>query len=309
MHAHGDGHGHAGARRPSGSAGLRHRRALAIAFGLTAAYMVVEFVVGFWTGSLALLSDAAHMGTDVLGLGMALVAISLAARPRQGQRTYGLARLEVLAALANGVLLFGVATFVIIEAVRRIADPPEIPGWPLIVTAVLGLVVNLISMRLLVAGQRESINLRGAYLEVMADMIGSVGVIASAVVILTTGWQYADPIMGIAIGLFILPRTWNLMRQAIRILLETAPAHIDVAEVEAGLAELDGVHEAHDVHVWTVTSGVDAASGHLVLEQSANSGDVLRTATALLRDRFDIHHATIQCEPAEFGTADHGVCE
>lgn len=308
MHDHGHHHGAAGAAH-TGSAGLRHRRALTWAFGLTAAYMVIEFVVGFTTGSLALLADAAHMGTDVLGLGMALAAIALAARPRTAQRTFGLMRLEVIAALANGVVLFVVAGAVIVEAVRRWAEPPEVPGWPLIATAVVGLAINLVSMRLLTAGQHESINVRGAYLEVLADAIGSVGVIVSAIVILTTGWPYADPIMGIAIGLFILPRTVRLMRQALRILIEAAPENVDVTKVKVALQAVDGVTNVHDLHVWTVTSGVDAASGHLELEHGADQAAVLRIVTELLRDRFGIAHATIQCEPPGFRLDEAGVCE
>lgn len=307
MHQHGD--DHATPRLTAGTAGVRHRRALWIAFGLTAGYMVVEFIVGFATGSLALLSDAAHMGTDVLGLGMALAAISLAARPRGGQRTFGFARLEVLAALANGILLFAVAGVVIVEAIRRWSEPPDVPGWPLIITAAIGMVINLIAMRLLMAGQRESINVRGAYLEVLADMIGSIGVIVSAIVIVTTGWPYADPIMGIAIGLFILPRTFGLVRRALRILLEAAPDHVDVGEVERALAEVDGVAGVHDVHIWTVTSGVDAATGHLALEPGADQARVLRAVIDLLRERYGIDHTTMQCEPATFDTDDHGACE
>ncbi|MGO2111385.1 MAG: cation diffusion facilitator family transporter [Pseudoclavibacter sp.] len=305
-------HGHAGAHEPGpipgGTAGARHRRALAIAFALTAAYMLVEFAVGLATGSLAMLADAAHMGADVFGLGMALVAIWLAARPRRGRRTFGFARLEVLAALANGALLFVVAGAVIVEAIRRWSAPPEVPGWPLIITAVIGLAINLVSMRLLMAGQRESLNVRGAYLEVLADMLGSLGVIASAIITLATGWAYADPIMGIAIGLFILPRTWNLVRHALRILLEVAPPRIDVAAVERSLAETDGVREVHDLHVWTVTSGIDAAAGHLVLEPGTDQTAVLERTTTLLREHYEIGHTTMQCESAEFGTGDHGGC-
>lgn len=279
-----------------------------LAFVLTASYMVVEFAVGLWTNSLALISDAAHMGTDVLGLGMALAAITLAARPRTPRRTFGLRRLEVLAALANGVLLFAVAGFVIVEAVRRFAEPPEIPGVPLIVTAVIGLVVNLVSMRLLVAGQGESLNVRGAYLEVMADMIGSIGVIVSAVIILTTGWGYADPIMGVAIGLFILPRTWRLMRRALAILIEAAPEGVDVGAVETDLLAVAGVAEVHDLHVWTITSGEDAASAHLTLRPDAAATDVLRGVRRVLHERHGIDHITMQCEPADFAATERGLC-
>ncbi|MCE0536122.1 cation diffusion facilitator family transporter [Kineosporia rhizophila] len=260
--------------------------------------MLVELVAGIALGSLALMSDAAHMGTDVLGLGMALAAITLAARPATSQRTYGTYRLEVLAALANGLLLFGVAGYVLFEAYRRISEPPEVPGAPLLVVAVIGLVVNLISFRLLSAGSKESINLRGAYLEVLGDMLGSVGVIVAAIVIWTTGWRYADPVTGVAIGLFILPRTWTLMSQALRILMEIAPKGLDVDQVRARLLELEGVDDVHDLHIWTVTSGMEAATGHVVLAEDADLHAVLDRVTGLLAQDYGVTHATIQCEPA-----------
>lgn len=288
----GEGHAHASAA----TAGARHRKPLIIAFILTACYMVVEFVVGFSVNSLALISDAAHMGTDVIGLGMALAAITFASRKTTAQRTFGLYRLEVLAALANGILLFGVAGYVIWEAIRRFSEPPEIPGIPLLITAVVGLTVNLISFRLLAAGSKESINLKGASLEVLGDLLGSIGVIVAAVVLFTTGWAYADPIIGVAIGLFILPRTWKLTRQAIRILIEAAPPHIDITEVRSKLLKLPGVADVHDLHVWTITSGMESASGHVLVTQDSDSDAVLRHVQTLLREDYHIEHATIQCE-------------
>ncbi|HEV7656432.1 MAG TPA: cation diffusion facilitator family transporter [Mycobacteriales bacterium] len=287
-------HGHAHAR---GSAGGRHRRPLAVAFGLTFAYMIVELVAGIVTGSLALLSDAAHMGTDVLGLGMALAAITLASRPAPSHRTWGAYRLEVLAALANGLLLFGVAGYVLFEAYRRFTGPPEIPGTPLLVVATLGLVVNLVSVRLLMAGSKESLNVRGAYLEVFADLLGSIGVIVAAVVLLTTGWAYVDPIVGAGIGLFILPRTWQLMGRAVRILMEAAPRGVDVDDVRDRIRGLDGVADVHDLHIWTVTSGLDTASGHVVVDPGADYHGVLDRVTSLLAEDYGVTHATIQCEP------------
>jgi cobalt-zinc-cadmium efflux system protein len=287
------GHDHAHA----GSAGSRHRTALLIAFAITAAYMVVEIVVGVAVGSLALVSDAAHMGTDVLGLGMALAAITLAARRSNPQRTYGLYRLEVLAALANGVLLIGVAVYVLYEAVRRFQEPPQVPGVPLIVVAVIGLAVNLVSFRLLQAGAKESLNLKAASLEVLGDLLGSVGVIVAAIVLLTTGWAYADPIIGVLIGLFILPRTVVLLRGTLRVLLEVAPPHIDVDEVKRVIEDVEGVATVHDLHVWTITSGIESASGHVVLNSGADYDATLRQVLDRLRDQFRIEHATIQCEP------------
>lgn len=292
----GEGHTHA----PIASAGGRHRKALIAAFCITAGYMVVEFVVGFASGSLALVSDAAHMGTDVLGLGMALTAIMLAARGGGSQRTYGWYRLEVLAALANGVLLFAVAAYVLYEAISRFQNPPDIPGVPLLVVAFVGLAVNIISFRLLSTGSKESINLKAASLEVLGDLLGSVGVIIAALILMTTGWPYADPIIGVAIGLFILPRTFLLMRQAIRVLIEAAPPEISVDTVRAELIAIDGVEEVHDLHIWTITSGIDCASGHVRLAPDADYNTVLTSLRTLLHDRFHIEHSTFQCEPRSF---------
>lgn len=286
-------HGHASAA----SAGGRHRRPLLIAFGLTAAYMLVELVTGLVTGSLALLSDAAHMGTDVLGLGMALAAITLAQREATAQRTYGTYRLEVLAALANGLLLFGVAGYVLFEAWQRFASPPDVPGLPMLAVAVVGLIVNLISFRLLTAGAKESLNLKGAYLEVLSDMLGSVGVIVAAIIIFTTGWRYADPLIGAGIGLFILPRTYKLTAQAVRILMEVAPPGLDVEQVRKRILTVPGVADVHDLHIWTVTSGMETATGHVVLADGADLHPVLDQVTTLLAEEYHVTHATIQCEP------------
>lgn len=290
----GGGHDHS-----SLSAGGRHIRPLAIAFGITASYMVVEFIVGFATNSLALISDAAHMGTDVLGLGMALAAITLASRAGSRQRTYGLYRLEVLAALANGLLLFGVSGYVLWEAIQRFGEPPTVPGLPLLLTAIVGLIVNIVSFRLLAKGAKESLNVKAASLEVLGDLLGSVGVILAAIIIFTTGWAYADPIIGVAIGLFILPRTFLLTRQAVRILVEAAPPHINVAEVEKKLAAIPGVAAVHDLHIWTITSGMESASGHIVVAEGADYPAVLQQVQELLREDYHVEHSTIQCEPAQ----------
>ncbi len=282
------------------SAAGRHKRPLVIAFLLTAGYMVVEAVGGFAFGSLALLSDAGHMLTDVAGLGMALAAIQLAEGGRRSSQTYGLFRLEVLAALVNAVLLFVVAGYVLYEAAMRFSDPPEVLGLPLLVVAGLGLVVNLVSFRLLRAGSKESLNVKGAYFEVLSDLLGSIGVIVAGVILLTTGWPYADPIIGAGIGLFILPRAWRLGRDALRILLEVAPAGTDVPALERRLRGLPGVADVHDLHVWTLTSGINAASGHIAIADPDHLDSVLTRATALLRDEFAVGHVTLQCEPRGF---------
>ncbi|GAA4701074.1 cation efflux system protein [Phytohabitans rumicis] len=281
-------------------AGERHRGRLWAAFALLAAFMVIEAVAALLTGSLALLSDAGHMFTDVLGIGMALAAIYAASRAAgDPQRTFGLYRLEVLAALGNAVLLFGVAIYVLIESVRRFADPPEVPAGPMLVVAAAGLVANLVAFGLLRSGAKESLNVRGAYLEVLGDLLGSAGVIVAAAVIALTDWWYADPIVAVAVGLFILPRTWKLARAAVRILVQAAPEHVDVTAVQTRLAAVPGVCDVHDLHVWTLTSGMDVASAHLTLDPAAQVGPVLVAAREALHDDFDIAHATLQVEPAE----------
>ena len=291
--AHG-GHSHA---PRVGSAAAEHVRPLTIAFGLTATYMLVEVVGGLLTGSLALLSDAAHMATDVLGLGLALAAIQLNRRRRSAQRTYGLYRLEVLAAVINGLVLFGIGGYVLIEAARRFMDPPEVPGITVAVIAAVGFLINLIAFLLLRAGAKDSLNVRGAFLEVLADMLGSLGVIVAGIVQATTGWAYADPLIAALIGLFVLPRTYRLMRQALRILLEAAPPGVDVAAAQETLLGLPGVTAVHDLHIWTVTDGIESASAHVVIAEDADWHAVLDRARDVLARQYGVTHATIQVEP------------
>ena len=285
--------------------GARHRGRLAIAFGLLAVFMVVEVIAGLATRSLALLSDAGHMLTDVLGLGMSLAAIQLASRGSDRRhRTFGLYRLEILAALANAVLLFGVAIYVLIEAVGRFDDPPEVLGAPMLVVASLGLAANLVAFFLLRDGSKESLNVEGAYLEVLSDTVGSVGVIAAAIVIQITDWGRVDPAVGIAIGLWILPRTWRLGGRAVRILVQAAPPGTDLEAIEAALGGLDGVIDVHDLHVWTLTSDMEVATAHLMVRTGTDHHAVLDQARAVLRDRHQISHATLQIEPD-----DHEGCD
>jgi cobalt-zinc-cadmium efflux system protein len=286
-------------------AGARHQGRLALAFGLTAAFMVVEVVAGVMTHSLALLSDAGHMFTDVLGLGMALAAIRLANRGTQRRhRTFGLYRLEILAALANAVLLAGVAAYVLVEAIRRFDDPPDVLAAPMLVVAVLGLAVNVIVFLMLREGAKESINVEGAYLDVLSDTVGSIGVIAAAVIIETAGWTWVDPAVGIAIGIWILPRTWWLASRAVRILVQAAPPGTDLDAIESSLGQLDGVVDVHDLHVWTLTSEMEVASAHLMVRANTDTHAVLDQARALLRDDHHIAHATLQIEPD-----DHRGCD
>lgn len=287
------------------SAGARHQGPLRLAFVILVVFMVLEAVTAFATNSLALLSDAGHMLTDVLGLGMALAAISVANRQGgQPHRTFGLYRVEILAALANAVLLFAVAGWVLYEAVGRIGNPEAVAGTPLLIVAVLGLAANLVAFALLRQGAKESINLEGAYLEVLADIVGSIGVIIGAVAIKVTGQEWIDPVVGVAIGLFILPRTWRLGARAVRILVQAAPPGTDLAAMTDDLAAIAGVTDVHDLHVWTLTSDMDVASAHLMVGADADHHHVLDVARDLLADRYGIGHATLQVEPE-----DHRGCD
>jgi cobalt-zinc-cadmium efflux system protein len=303
-HGHAHGHGHALAG-PGGRAAERHRRALTTAFALVTLFFLVQLVAGIVTSSLALLSDAGHMATDALGLGMALAAIQFASRRGADRfRTFGLYRLEILAALANAALLFGVAAYVLYEAVTRLGEPPEIASAPVLVIGVAGLAVNIVCFLLLRGGSTESLNVRGAYLEVVSDALGSVGVIVGAVVMATTGWRWVDPVVGAAIGLFILPRAWRLGAEALRVLVQAAPAGIDPDAVRRELAAIPGVTDVHDLHIWTLTSDMEVASAHLVVATVDDSHDVLDRARDVLAARHGIDHATLQVEPA-----DHHGCD
>ncbi|RRQ26197.1 cation transporter [Rhodococcus sp. Eu-32] len=297
---HGHGHGHGIDANSAASASGRHLGRLWIAVGLGAVTLVTQVVVGLYTSSLALLSDSAHVFTDVFGILMAIVAIKLAQRrTTRSDRTFGLYRAEVFAALFNALLLFGVAGWILFEAAQRISDPPEVPGVPVMIVAVLGLAMNVIAFMLLRSGAQESLNVRGAYLEVMADMLGSIGVLISGLVTVVFGWRYADPVIAVAIGLFVLPRAFSLGRHAVRILLQHAPAGIDVTAVENALSGVDGVDEVHDLHIWTLTSGMEVASAHLTITPGAQSPSVLATAQRILGEDYGLEHATLQVEPAD----------
>ncbi|MEY2445948.1 MAG: cobalt-zinc-cadmium efflux system protein [Ilumatobacteraceae bacterium] len=286
-------------------AGARHRRPLLISLGLIVAFLVVQVITGLVTGSLALLSDAGHMATDALGLGMALAAIQAAsAARRHPQRTFGLYRLEILAALANAVLLFGVAGYVLFEAVNRLRDAPAVASTPVLIVGVIGLVVNLTAFMLLRAGSKESLNVQGAYVEVLSDTLGSVGVIVAAIVWGVTGWGWVDPAIGAAIGVFILPRAWRLGGEALRVLVQAAPVGLDISALQVELAAISGVVDVHDVHVWTLTSEMDVATAHLMVAAGTDAHGVLDQARALLSDRHGITHATLQVEPD-----DHRGCD
>jgi len=277
------------------AAGL-HKNRLAGALALTTTFMVVEVIGGLWTGSLALLADAAHMMTDAGGLALALIAIKFAERPATPQKTYGYVRLEVLSALANVIVLLLLTLYIVYEAYQRFLRPPEIQSGPMLAVAAAGLVVNLISMKLLAAGSAESLNVKGAYFEVLADMLGSLGVLVAAATIMITGWTLADPIIGAGIGLFIVPRTWTLLKQVTHILMEGTPPEIDFTILERKLLEIAGVAAVHDLHVWTISSGIDAMSGHIVVTDNTNTPQILIAAKKAMEDGFGIKHVTIQIE-------------
>ena len=279
-----------------GTAGAKHAKRLAWALVMTATYMVAEVIGGLVTGSLALLADAAHMMTDVGGLALALLAIRFAAREATPQRTFGYLRMEVLSALTNAVVLLLLTVYILYEAYQRFLSPPEVLSGPMLVVAAIGLVVNLISMRLLADGSSESLNVKGAYFEVLSDMLGSIGVIAAALLMMWKGWVLADPIIGAGIGLFIVPRTWSLLSQATHILMEGTPSNVDVGLIEKKLLAIPGSVAVHDLHVWTITSGFDAMSCHLVVADMTIGRDTLRQARRIMKDDFGIDHVTIQIE-------------
>ncbi|MEX2446756.1 MAG: cation diffusion facilitator family transporter [Dehalococcoidia bacterium] len=279
-------------------AGARNAPALLVTFALVGVSLAITATVGVAIGSLALISDAGHQLTDVVALGMALAAVSAASRASHGvHHTYGLYRLEVLAALANAVLLFGVAGFVLFSAVQRFGDPVEVPGLPMLAVALLGAGVNVAGWLLLRRGARESLNIEAAYVEVLADLVGSIGVIAAAIVITVTGWIYTDIVFGAAIGLYILPRAWRLGAKALRILVQAAPRDLDLQVLRRELRSEAGALDVHDLHVWTLTSEMNVASAHLMVHEDDDAHAVLDRAAALLRDRYAIAHATLQVEP------------
>ncbi|MEV8565021.1 cation diffusion facilitator family transporter [Streptomyces sp. NPDC051322] len=301
-------HGHAhGGPPPTGTAAAAHRGRLRIALCITLSVMVVEIVGGLVADSLALIADAAHMATDGLGLAMALLAIHFANRPASGNRTFGFARAEILAALANCLLLLGVGGYVLYEAIQRFISPADTAGGLTIVFGLVGLVANMISLAILVRGQQDSINVRGAYLEVLADALGSVAVLVSAGLILATGWQVADPVASLVIGLMIVPRTVKLLRETLNVLLEAAPKNIDMGDVRAHILGLPGVADVHDLHAWTITSGLPVLSAHVVVSpgvlDSGGHEKILHDLQGCLGHHFDVEHCTFQLEPG--GHAEH----
>ena len=276
---------------------IKHEKPLWWAFGLTSVFLVAEVIGGLITNSLALLSDAAHMGTDVIALAISLFAVRMSRKPADAKRTYGFARMEAIGALVNGGMLFLVAGYILWEAVGRFRQPPDVASTGMLVIAALGLVVNLISMRLLKAGSGDSLNVKGAYLEVWADMLGSVGVIGGAIIIMMTGWTLADPIIAVLIGLWVLPRTWTLLRAAGGVLMQSVPAGMDLDKVRDMMLAHPGVAKVHDLHVWALGSKEPVLTAHIILDDETQQPDVVRQSLATaLTAAFDIEHATLQVD-------------
>ncbi|MGY4829146.1 cation diffusion facilitator family transporter [Sphaerotilaceae bacterium SBD11-9] len=283
-----------------------NERALWAALGLTSMFLVAEVVAGIVFQSLALLADAAHMFTDTAALAIAVAAVRVARRPADARRTYGYHRFEILAAAFNAVLLFAVALYILYEAYQRLTSPQEVQSMGMLIVASIGLGVNLLSMRLLRGGKDSSLNVKGAYLEVWADMLGSVGVIAAALIIRASGWVWVDTAVAVGIGLWVLPRTWILLRDSLNILLEGVPEGVDVAEVERQILAVPGAISVHDLHVWVLTSGKNALTAHVVHTPDAGGSDLIKKIQESVADRFKVFHTTLQleltpCEHSEDG--------
>lgn len=290
----GAGHSHGS---PAQHAGGRYRMRLAAAFGLVAAFFVIELVAGILSGSLALISDAGHMAADVVALGAALVAIKIATRPDfTGRRTYGSYRAEVFASGLTVLIMLGVSVYVVVEAVGRVNDEPEVASTSMLIVGILGLAINIATMMLLRAGSKESLNVKGAYFEVVADAVGSVGVIVAGLLVAVTGDSLWDTFVALAIGIFVAVRALILGRQVLAVLGQQVPAGMRLDEVVTDLEAVPGVADIHDLHIWTLTSGMNVATAHLVVDDGSSAQAVLASAQAVLAERHAIEHATLQVE-------------
>jgi cobalt-zinc-cadmium efflux system protein len=283
----------------SHSAAGRHAGSLAVAIGIGVVVLVVELVAGFAANSLALLADAGHAFADVSGLAFSLVAIRLAARPPTDMRSFGLYRLEIVAAAVNAVLLLVIAIVIAFEALRRFLAPPDVQPGIVVVVAAGALLANLLALRILAPGQRESLTVRGAYLEISGDFLGAAAVLVGGLVILVTGWRQADAVASLLVAVLIVPRTVGLLRESVDVLLEATPKGVDLADVERHIREAPGVTDVHDLHAWTITSGLNVVSAHVVLGNEAKPGDILDHLATCLSADFDINHSTFQLETPE----------
>ncbi len=275
-----------------------HRKRLGLVLAITCTILVVEVVGAVLSGSLALLADAGHMATDAGGIGLSLLAMWFATRPSSPSRTFGFHRLEILAAVANALVLCGVGVYILVESVLRLLEPPVVASGTMLVFGLVGLAGNTASLALLRHGQAESLNLRGAFLEVLNDLFGSAAVLVAGAVIWFAGFQRADAIASGVVGVLILPRTWKLLREALDVLLEATPKGVDLAEIRRHMLDERGVVDVHDLHAWTITSGMPVLSAHIVVADPSSSGQVLDRLCDCLRGHFDIDHSTIQVEPA-----------
>lgn len=305
-HSHSHGHSHGIGTAPT--AGGSHRRRLIGALAITVSVMLIEVVGALASGSVSLLADAGHMLSDSAGLGIAIVATGLAARPGTERRTFGWKRVEILAALVNGLVVAVIGVLMLIEGTRRALGPADVDAPVMLVAAALGLVANIVALRLLTGGQKESLNVRGAYLEVLGDLLGSAAVIVAALVIWSTGFLAADGLAGIAIGLLILPRAYGLLKAVVLVLLEATPSDTDLAEVRRHMEEVPGVVLVEDLHAWTITSGLPALTAHVQVDDDAfdngSAPRILSDLNTCIGDHFDIRHSTLQLEPAS-GRHDH----
>jgi len=298
-HVHGHGHGHGHDHHDHGhSHDLRElgSRRLVIVLAMTAVFMVVEFVGGWLSNSLALMADAGHMLSDVAALGLSVFALWFAQRPPTPEKTYGYRRIEILAALANGATLLVIALLIIWQAWARVRQPQNVEGTLMLAVAAGGLLVNIVAAFLLHASAGHSLNLRGAYLHVLGDLLGSVGAIGAALIIIITGWTLADPVISVIVALLILVGAWRLVRESVDVLLEAVPSHIDLNTVHDALRQIPGVDEVHDLHIWTVTSGYFAMSGHVIIRDPARHQQTLHSVHDVMHERFGITHVTIQVE-------------
>ncbi|MDR6156684.1 cobalt-zinc-cadmium efflux system protein [Chryseobacterium sp. SLBN-27] len=278
------------------SASSRHKKNLLIVLALSGTYLIAEVIGGIATKSLALLADAAHMLTDVVGLLLAFIAIKIGERKASPQKTFGYYRTEILAAVINAVVLLGISLFVLYEAFQRFKNPPEVQSGSMMIVAGIGLVVNIIGILIIRKDSNESLNMKGAYFEVLSDMLTSLGVMIAGVIMLTTQWYYADPIISAAIGLLIIPRTLKLLMEAVNVLLEGTPKDVDISKLRASLEELPGIKELHDLHVWSLTSGVNAMSAHVIADDNKNRNEILQILKDKATTDFKITHTTFQIE-------------
>ncbi|WP_413320353.1 cation diffusion facilitator family transporter [Agrococcus sp. 1P02AA] len=308
--ADGGGHGHSHGLDGHATATGKHRKKLIIVICITGSIFFVQLAGAFISNSLALLADAGHMLTDALGVTIALIASLLATLPATSKRTFGLMRIEVLAAMANGIILGVIAVVIVVEGVRRLGTEVEVAAGPMLIAAIIGAVANLISLLVLQSGQKESLNVRGAYLEVLGDLLGSVAVIIAGVIILITEWYIVDQLASFAIALLIAPRAYSLLRDVLRVLLEATPKDVDLDQTRDHLLSVPGVVGVHDLHAWTITSGVNALSAHVVVDEGAERRDfheILDELHACLGEHFDTDHCTLQLEPEKHAHHEHAL--